>query len=218
MQTRPLVQTNRHLHDRGLRPHASDGLGRWCIVYAATHRTQTFSNLASSTLTGIGMAIGGCLGNVLILRFKAARHYLRSVLKDLQEQSGGPVSDFTHPLTLKVRAYGQCLCRVDCHRRREAPPECRQAGVAIIKGTQTISGKGELHKGQRVVFVPPGILIPQDVSQSLGIQKYLKHAEIDGIKCQCRVAACRLRGEPSFGFVIPAPDLLRALRSAATCR
>ena len=57
---------------------------------------------------------------------------------------------------------------------------------------------------------PPGILIPQDVSQSLGIQKYLKHAEIDGIKCQCRVAACRLRGEPSFGFIIPAPELLRA--------
>ena len=89
-------------------------------------------------------------------------------------------------------------------------PNADKLEIAIIKGTQTISGKGELHKGQRVVFVPPGILIPQDVSQSLGIQKYLKHAEIDGIKCQCRVAACRLRGEPSFGFVIPAPDLLRA--------
>ena len=54
------------------------------LVYAATHRTETLSNLASSTLTGIGMAIGGCLGSALILRFKAARHYLRSVLKDLQ--------------------------------------------------------------------------------------------------------------------------------------
>jgi hypothetical protein len=54
------------------------------LVYAATHRAETLSNLASSTLTGIGMAIGGCLGSALILRFKAARHYLRSVLKDLQ--------------------------------------------------------------------------------------------------------------------------------------
>lgn len=54
------------------------------LIYAATHRAETLSNLASSTLTGIGMAIGGCLGSALILRFKAARHYLRSVLKDLQ--------------------------------------------------------------------------------------------------------------------------------------
>lgn len=89
-------------------------------------------------------------------------------------------------------------------------PNADKLEIAVIKGTQTISGKGEVHKGQRVVFFPPGILIPQDVSQTLGIQKYLKHAEIDGIKCQCRVAACRLRGEPSFGFIIPAPELLRA--------
>ena len=54
------------------------------LIYAATHRAETLSNLASSTLTGIGMAIGGCLGSALILRFKAARHYLRSVLRDLQ--------------------------------------------------------------------------------------------------------------------------------------
>jgi len=89
-------------------------------------------------------------------------------------------------------------------------PNADKLEIAVIKGTQTISGKGEFCKGQRVVFFPPGILIPQDVSQSLGIQKYLKHAEIDGIKCQCRVAGCRLRGEASYGFVIPAPDLLRA--------
>jgi len=89
-------------------------------------------------------------------------------------------------------------------------PNADKLEIAVIKGTQTISGKGEFHKGQRVVCFPPGILIPQDVSQSLGVQKYLKHAEIDGIKCQCRVAACRLRGEPSFGFIIPAPELLRA--------
>ncbi len=89
-------------------------------------------------------------------------------------------------------------------------PNADRLEIAVIKGTQTINGKGEFHAGQRVVFFPPGILIPQDVSQCLGIQKYLKHAEIDGIKCQCRVAACRLRGEPSCGFIIPAPDLLRA--------
>ena len=54
------------------------------LLYAASHRWETINNLASSTLTGIGMAIGGCLGSALILRFKAARSFVRSVLKDLQ--------------------------------------------------------------------------------------------------------------------------------------
>jgi RNA ligase (TIGR02306 family) len=89
-------------------------------------------------------------------------------------------------------------------------PNASKLEIAVIKGLQTIVGKDEFKKGQRVVLFPPNILIPQDVSQCLGVQKYLKHAELDGIKCQCRVAACRLRGEPSAGFIIPAPDLLRA--------
>jgi len=54
------------------------------MVYAVHHRMETVNNLASSTLSGVGMAIGGCLGSALILRFKAARSYIRSVLKDLQ--------------------------------------------------------------------------------------------------------------------------------------
>lgn len=82
--------------------------------------------------------------------------------------------------------------------------------VAKILGTQTIVPKGQYKAGDRVVFFPPDILIPQDMSQTLGIQKYLKQSEIDGIKCQCRVAACRLRGVPSFGFIISMPYLLRA--------
>jgi hypothetical protein len=53
-------------------------------IYALHHRMETVNNLASSTLSGVGMAIGGCLGSALILRFKAARSYIRSVLKDLQ--------------------------------------------------------------------------------------------------------------------------------------
>lgn len=87
-------------------------------------------------------------------------------------------------------------------------PNATKLEIAVIKGLTTIVGKGEFQRGQRVVFFPPGILIPPDVSQVLGVQKYLKHAEFDGIKCQCRVAACRLRGEPSSGFIIPAPELL----------
>lgn len=54
------------------------------LLYAVTHHTETLGNLATSTLSGIGMAVGGCLGSALILRFKAARRFIQSVLKDLQ--------------------------------------------------------------------------------------------------------------------------------------
>jgi RNA ligase (TIGR02306 family) len=92
-----------------------------------------------------------------------------------------------------------------------AHPNADRLEIAHILGTQTIVPKGEFQPGQRVVFFPPDILLPPDVSTDLGVQKYLKHAlweDADGIcKCQCRVAACRLRGIPSYGFVTPVPEL-----------
>lgn len=91
-------------------------------------------------------------------------------------------------------------------------PNADRLEIAHILGTQTIVGKGEFQPGDRVVFFPPDILLPPDVSADLGVQKYLKHAlweDADGNiqKSQCRVAACRLRGIPSYGFVAPVPDL-----------
>ena len=84
----------------------------------------------------------------------------------------------------------------------ETHPNADRLEVAIILGTQTIVPKGEYHVGQKVVFFPPDILIPESCADSLGIKKYLKHALLDGIKQQCRVAACRIRGISSFGFII----------------
>ena len=40
------------------------------LWYAVANGLATLGNLATSTLSGIGMAIGGCLGSALILRFK----------------------------------------------------------------------------------------------------------------------------------------------------
>ena len=53
------------------------------LVYATTHGTETLTNLANSTLSGIGIAIGGCLGSALILRFKAARRFISGGIKDV---------------------------------------------------------------------------------------------------------------------------------------
>jgi hypothetical protein len=54
------------------------------LVYAVSNGMATLSNLATSTLSGIGIAIGGCLGSALILRFKAARRFLKSLLAEIK--------------------------------------------------------------------------------------------------------------------------------------
>lgn len=56
------------------------------VTYAIMHGAETFANLGNSALQGIGMAIGGCLGSALVLRFKVARHYVRSLLKEINEK------------------------------------------------------------------------------------------------------------------------------------
>jgi uncharacterized membrane protein YfcA len=53
------------------------------VFYALTNNLETISNLATSTLSGIGMAIGGCIGSALILRFKAARTFIRHLLDEI---------------------------------------------------------------------------------------------------------------------------------------
>ncbi len=56
------------------------------LTYAVLHRSETLQNLASSTLSGVGMAIGGCLGSALILRFKTARRFVKSLVREINEK------------------------------------------------------------------------------------------------------------------------------------
>jgi hypothetical protein len=57
------------------------------LTFAAMHRSETLRNLATSTLSGIGMAVGGCLGRALILRFQAAPRVIKGVVHDIHEKS-----------------------------------------------------------------------------------------------------------------------------------
>ncbi len=54
------------------------------LVSAVTHGLDTLQNLATSTLQGVGVAIGGVLGGALIMRFKSARKFLADVVKDIK--------------------------------------------------------------------------------------------------------------------------------------
>lgn len=56
------------------------------ITYAVMHGAETVIHLGNSALQGIGMAIGGCLGSALVLRFKVARKYVKSILKEINEK------------------------------------------------------------------------------------------------------------------------------------
>jgi uncharacterized membrane protein YfcA len=56
------------------------------VTYAVMHGTETLVHLGNSTLSGVGMAIGGCLGSALVLRFKSARRYVHHLLKEVNEK------------------------------------------------------------------------------------------------------------------------------------
>lgn len=54
------------------------------VFYAATNGAETLKNLATSTLQGVGVAIGGVLGSALILHFRAGRSFIKDLIKDLK--------------------------------------------------------------------------------------------------------------------------------------
>lgn len=54
------------------------------LIYAVTHGMATLNELATGTLQGIGVAIGGLIGSALLFRFKKARSFLRNLIKDVK--------------------------------------------------------------------------------------------------------------------------------------
>lgn len=74
-------------------------------------------------------------------------------------------------------------------------PNADRLEVAIIKGWQVVVPKGEYVPGDKVVYFPPDVIVPQEWSDQFGVTKYLSNG---------RVRCARLRGEPSFGFVVRA--------------
>ncbi len=71
-------------------------------------------------------------------------------------------------------------------------------------GTECVIPKDVFKEGELVLWFPPNLLIPEEVAMTLGVAGYLKHGDYPGEteKSKCRVAACRLRGVPSYGFVV----------------
>lgn len=85
----------------------------------------------------------------------------------------------------------------------EDHPNADRLEVVQVLGYTVVVQKGAYKVGDAGIYFPPDMLLPEDVAVRLGVKQYLKHAVYpgDGMKTQCRVSACRLRGVPSFGFL-----------------
>lgn len=69
--------------------------------------------------------------------------------------------------------------------------------IAIVKAWETIVKKDEYRAGDVVVFIPPDAILPTEMVERLGVGNYLAGKNSDRVKC------AKLRGEMSFGLVIP---------------
>lgn len=78
-----------------------------------------------------------------------------------------------------------------------AHPQADRLEIAEVLGWQVVVKKGQFKDGDRAVYVPPDAVLPKDVSDRFGVTNYLANG---------RVKCARLRGEPSYGLVVPPDD------------
>jgi len=82
--------------------------------------------------------------------------------------------------------------------------------IAIIKGWQCVVTKDKYKKGDKVIYIPIDSMIPFELSEKLGITKYLQNKKTDKfgtvISSSNRVRTIKLRGTLSQGLIIDIQD------------
>ena len=76
-------------------------------------------------------------------------------------------------------------------------PNADSLDIAEVLGWQVVIKRGTFEAGERVVYFPIDTLLPVELSDRFGVTPYLSKQ---------RIRATRLRGEPSFGLVMPVED------------
>lgn len=79
-------------------------------------------------------------------------------------------------------------------------PETTGLEILVVKGWQSVVKKDGLKSGDLCVYFPLDAVIPQWLSDKMGVTKFLSKG---------RVKAVRLRGEPSYGIPYPVADIKR---------
>ncbi|MGB0384964.1 MAG: RNA ligase (ATP) [Ardenticatenaceae bacterium] len=86
-------------------------------------------------------------------------------------------------------------------------PNADKLFLAQIKGWQTVikkleDGSPQFNVGERVVYIPPDSTLPKELAERWGVINYLsQRTNINGERVLV-VRRVRLRGEPSYGFVV----------------
>ena len=75
--------------------------------------------------------------------------------------------------------------------------------LATVGGWQMCVKRGSYKSGDPVVYFEPGTVLPPEVAERFGVKNYLSlKTDIDGQRVLV-VHRVKLRGEPSFGLVVP---------------
>jgi RNA ligase (TIGR02306 family) len=83
-------------------------------------------------------------------------------------------------------------------------PDADRLDILTIGGYTVCEPRDKYKAGDIVAYFPPDILIPPSIANQLGVSNYLKTSIYPGdcAKSKCHVSCVRLRGCPSFGFVV----------------
>ncbi len=73
-------------------------------------------------------------------------------------------------------------------------PNADSLDIAQVLGWQVVIKRGSFTEGDKVVYFAPDTVLPRELSDSWGVTQYLSKQ---------RIQSTRLRGEPSFGLVMP---------------
>ena len=83
-------------------------------------------------------------------------------------------------------------------------PNADVLDLALVQGWQMVVKKDTFHNGDPVIYFEQGLVLPPDTAEALEVTNYLANkTDIDGNKVGV-IHRVKLRGEPSFGLVLPA--------------
>jgi RNA ligase (TIGR02306 family) len=98
------------------------------------------------------------------------------------------------------------VCRVDAVALH---PNADRMSICQVKGWRVCAGRNQFEPGDPCIYIPPDSVLPPELSDRLACTKYLSPLakNADGVRPPGgRVRVARLRGEPSYGLIIPVED------------
>ena len=86
------------------------------------------------------------------------------------------------------------VCRITNIRHH---PSADRFDVSLVKGWQVVVGRDQFKEGDLIVYIPIDAVIPTELADKWNVRNYLGGQDNDRVKC------ARLRGEMSYGLIMP---------------